>query len=82
MKLHQRGIDLLVEIHTALDHVEKLSSKDLRDLLNEQNSCCEKYWRGICRYGVKGMICGCEEPIRSPAVSVLPGWSLPQAPRP
>lgn len=35
MKLHQRGIDLLVEIHTALDHVEKISSKDVRDLLNE-----------------------------------------------
>ena len=35
MKIHQRGIDLLVEIHTALDHVEKLSFKDVRDLLNE-----------------------------------------------
>ena len=35
MKLHQRGVDLLVEIQTALDHIDKMSSKDVRGLLAE-----------------------------------------------
>lgn len=35
MKLHQRGVDLLVEIHTALDHLDRLSPKDVRGLLDE-----------------------------------------------
>lgn len=34
-QLHQRGVDLLLEVQDALNHVEKLSSKDVRDLLTE-----------------------------------------------
>lgn len=35
MKLHQRGIDLLLNIHDALEHSDKLSPKDVRALLAE-----------------------------------------------
>lgn len=34
-RLHQRGVDLLLDVQGALDHVEKLSAKDIRNLLNE-----------------------------------------------
>jgi len=35
MKLHQRGVDLLLNIQDGLDQVDKLSSKELRGLLAE-----------------------------------------------
>ena len=35
MKLHQRGVDLLVNVQDALGHAHMLSEKDTRDLLKE-----------------------------------------------
>jgi len=35
MKLHQRGVDLLVNIMDAADHAETLTSDDMRSLLRE-----------------------------------------------
>lgn len=35
MKLHQRGIDLLLNLQDALEHPDKLAPKDIRDLLAE-----------------------------------------------
>lgn len=35
MKLHQRRVDLLLNIQDTLDYVEKASSKDVRGLLVE-----------------------------------------------
>lgn len=34
-QLHQRGVDLLLNVQDALNHVERLSPKDIRDLLAE-----------------------------------------------
>ncbi len=35
MKLHQRGLDLLLNVQDAMNHVERLREKDVRDLLSE-----------------------------------------------
>lgn len=35
MKLHQRGVDLLLNIQDAKDHSNSLSPKEMRDLLVE-----------------------------------------------
>lgn len=35
MKLHQRGVDLLLNVQDATQHLDRLSSKDIRDLLTE-----------------------------------------------
>lgn len=35
MQLHQRGVDLLVNLMDAADHVEKLSHAEIRTLLTE-----------------------------------------------
>lgn len=35
MQLHQRGVDLLVTVLDAADHVEELSPKEIRRLLKE-----------------------------------------------
>ncbi len=35
MKLHQRGVDLLVNIMDAADHAEALSTDEMRSLLRE-----------------------------------------------
>lgn len=35
MKLHQRGVDLLVNVQDALSHAHTLSEKDVRELLKE-----------------------------------------------
>lgn len=35
MKLHQRGVDLLLNVQDALDHMEKLSAQEVRALLTE-----------------------------------------------
>lgn len=35
MKLHQRGVDLLVNVLDAADHVEDLSPEEIRRLLKE-----------------------------------------------
>jgi len=35
MKLHQRGVDLLLNVQDALEHMDKLSAKDVSDLLRE-----------------------------------------------
>lgn len=35
MKLHQRGVDLLLNVQDALGHVHQLSEKDFRELLRE-----------------------------------------------
>jgi hypothetical protein len=37
MKLHQRGVDLLLNIQDAMQHPEALSAKDVRDLLAEMD---------------------------------------------
>ena len=38
MKIHQRGVDLLLNIQDALGHVEKLSDADVGTLLKEAES--------------------------------------------
>jgi hypothetical protein len=35
MQLHQRGVDLLVDVLDAADHVERLSQDEIRRLLKE-----------------------------------------------
>lgn len=35
MKLHQRGVDLLLNVQDALGHVDRLAERDVRDLLRE-----------------------------------------------
>lgn len=35
MKRHQRGVDLLVDVLDAADHVEELTHDEIRRLLNE-----------------------------------------------
>ncbi len=35
MQLHQRGVDLLVNVMDAADHVEQLNHEDVRRLLKE-----------------------------------------------
>jgi len=35
MKLHQRGVDLLVDVMDAADHVESLTTDEVRNLLRE-----------------------------------------------
>lgn len=35
MKLHQRGLDLLLDVQDALQHSNKLSSEDVHNLLAE-----------------------------------------------
>lgn len=35
MHLHQRGIDLLVNVQDAADHVDSLTKEDIRQLLEE-----------------------------------------------
>lgn len=35
MRLHQRGIDLLVNVQTALDHIDELTVSETRSLLKE-----------------------------------------------
>lgn len=35
MRLHQRGVDLLVNVQDALEHFEKLSVEEVRALLRE-----------------------------------------------
>lgn len=35
LKLHQRGLDLLLNVQDAMNHVERLREKDVRDLLSE-----------------------------------------------
>lgn len=35
MQLHQRGVDLLVDVLDAADHVERLSQDEIRHLLKE-----------------------------------------------
>ncbi len=35
MKLHQRGLDLLLNVQDAMNHTDKLSEKDVSDLLRE-----------------------------------------------
>jgi hypothetical protein len=34
-QLHQRGIDLLLNVMDAAEHAEKLSTEDIRRVLNE-----------------------------------------------
>lgn len=34
-RLHQRGVDLLLNVQDALNNIERLSAKDVRDLLAE-----------------------------------------------
>lgn len=38
MKIHQRGVDLLLNLQDALGHVEKLSEADVGTLLKEAES--------------------------------------------
>ncbi|QDB99454.1 hypothetical protein [Mesorhizobium sp. 8] len=35
MHLHQRGIDLLVNVQDAADHVDSLTREDIRGILDE-----------------------------------------------
>lgn len=35
MKLHQRGVDLLIRLRDALTHIDTLSEKEIRDLARE-----------------------------------------------
>lgn len=35
MRLHQRGVDLLLNIQDSLNHIERLSDTDVRNLLAE-----------------------------------------------
>lgn len=35
MRLHQRGVDLLVNVMDACDHLDKLSQEEIRMLLTE-----------------------------------------------
>lgn len=35
MKLHQRGIDLLLNLQDVIEHVDKLSPKEIADILKE-----------------------------------------------
>jgi hypothetical protein len=35
MHLHQRGIDLLVNVQDAADHVDSLTREDIRQILDE-----------------------------------------------
>jgi hypothetical protein len=35
MQLHQRGVDLLINLHVALEHTDKLSEREVRELLAE-----------------------------------------------
>jgi hypothetical protein len=37
MQLHQRGLDLLLNVQDATDHVDTLSKEDVRRLLQEVN---------------------------------------------
>lgn len=34
-RLHQRGIDLLLNVHTAIDHVDEFTAEEMRSLLKE-----------------------------------------------
>ena len=34
-QLHQRGVDLLLNVMDAAEHVEELTEEDIRQLLNE-----------------------------------------------
>ena len=34
-RLHQRGVDLLLNVQTALEHLDKLTSREVADLLKE-----------------------------------------------
>lgn len=38
MKIHQRGVDLLLNLQDALGHVDKLSEADVGTLLKEAES--------------------------------------------
>lgn len=38
MRLHQRGVDLLLNIQDAMQHPGALSAKDVRDLLAEMEN--------------------------------------------
>ena len=38
MRVHQRGIDLLLNLQDAIEHVDKLPSKEIRDILKEAES--------------------------------------------
>lgn len=35
MRLHQRGVDLLLNVQDALEHTDKLTAEDMRSLLRE-----------------------------------------------
>jgi hypothetical protein len=35
MQIHQRGVDLLVNVLDAVDNLNSLTRKEMRDLLNE-----------------------------------------------
>lgn len=38
MHLHQRGIDLLVNVQDAADHVDSLTREDIRQILEETSA--------------------------------------------
>lgn len=35
MKLHQRGVDLLLNLQDALDHIDRLETQELHQLIKE-----------------------------------------------
>lgn len=34
-RLHQRGVDLLLNLQTAIEHLDKLTSREVADLIKE-----------------------------------------------
>lgn len=49
-QLHARGVDLVVDLLDASDHVERLTPREIRTLLREAASVLgeleARYWRG------------------------------------
>lgn len=38
MRLHQRGVDLLLNLQDALDHMDQLTERDVHGLLREMEA--------------------------------------------
>lgn len=44
VQLHQRGVDLLVNLQDAADHVDRLTRDDIQSLLKEASACSANCW--------------------------------------
>jgi hypothetical protein len=46
MKLHQQGVDLLVDVMDTIDHLDTMPKRDMQNLLERVSDVMGQIWSG------------------------------------